>query len=123
MLKHCVFLNFKNDVSDDEKEAIMAGLARLVGVADGLIDMTFGPNLDFEKKTPDFDYGFIVKFRDRKAHLAYETHQSHVEMGGRLVAGCYGGVEGIVVFDVDVDSAAKPGASIIAADDGQNPSD
>ena len=118
MLKHCVFLNFKNDVSDDEKEAIMAGLASLVGVVDGLIDMTFGPNLDFEKKSPDFDYGFIVTFRDRQAHLAYETHKTHVVMGGRLVAACHGGVDGIVVFDVDVDSAAKPAASIIAADDG-----
>jgi hypothetical protein len=106
MLKHCVFLNFKDDVSDDEKITIMKGLASLVGVVDGLVDMSFGPNLDFEKKTPDFDYGFIVTFRDRKAHLAYETHETHIEMGGRLVAACKGGVEGIAVFDLDIGNAA-----------------
>ncbi len=102
MLKHCVFLNFKNDVSGDEKEAIMAGLASLIGIVDGLIDMTHGPNLDFEKKTPEFDYGFIVTFRDRQAHMAYEAHETHVEMGGRLVDSCIDGYEGITVFDLEV---------------------
>lgn len=102
MLKHCVFLNFKNEVTNDEKEDIMAGLASLVGVIDGVIDMTFGPNLDFEAKTPDFDYGFIVTFRDRQAHLAYVMHETHVEMGGRLVASCVGGYSGITVFDLEV---------------------
>ena len=110
MLKHCVFLNFKNDVPTGEKEAIMEGLASLVGVVDGMVAMSFGPNLDFEKKTPDFDYGFIVTFRDRNAHLAYETHEAHIEMGGRLVAACDGGVDGIVVFDVEVDMATKSAA-------------
>jgi len=103
MLKHCVFINFKSDVLIGEKEAIMEGLASLVGVVDGVIDMSFGPNLDFEKKSPDFDYGFIMTFRDRKAHLAYETHEIHLEMGARLVAASCGGVDGIVVFDVETD--------------------
>lgn len=102
MLKHCVFLNFKNEVSNSEKEDIMAGLASLVGVVDGVIDMSFGHNMDFENKTPDFDYGFIVTFRDRKAHLAYEVHETHVEMGSKLVDSCIGGYEGIMVFDLEV---------------------
>lgn len=101
MLKHCVFLNFKNNFSEDEKKDIMTDLAGLVGVVDGMTDMTFGPNLDFEMKTPDFDYGFIVTFRDRAAHLAYETHSTHVEMGAKLVAACTGGAQGIIVFDLE----------------------
>ena len=113
MLKHCVFLNFKDDVLNGEKEAIMEGLVSLVGVVDGMIDMSFGPNLDFEKKTPDFDYGFIISFRDRKAHLSYEAHETHVEMGSRLVAACDGGVDGIVVFDLDVFASEN------TADDGK----
>lgn len=80
----------------------MEGLASLVDVVDGVLDMSFGSNLDFENKTPEFDYGFVVTFRDRNAHLAYEMHKTHVEMGGRLVDACVGDYEGITVFDLEV---------------------
>jgi len=102
MLKHCVFLNFRDDVSDVEITEIMTGLAALTNETDGMIDMKFGPNLDYENKTPDFNYGFIATFRDRDAHLAYEGNAQHIKLGGRLVDCCNGGHAGISVFDLSV---------------------
>lgn len=100
MLIHCVFVNFRAEVEAKTRSEILGGFGTLVGVVDGMIDYAFGPNLDFENKSPDFADGFIVTFRDRAAHLAYESHPQHVELGGKLVGLCEGGHDGILVFDI-----------------------
>ena len=102
MLLHCVFLNFRGDVPEAEKAEILTALGALKSEVDGFLDYAWGPNLDFEAKSPDHGMGFVCTFRDRAAHLAYERHPRHVELGGRLVAGCVGGAEGIVVYDLDI---------------------
>ena len=44
----------------------------------GLLDFCFSANLNFENKSTDYGDGFIVTFKDRDAHLAYERHPHHV---------------------------------------------
>lgn len=101
MLIHCVFLNVKPEISDDEITSIMAGLGELVGEVPGMVNLWLGPNRDYEAKSPDHKHGFVVLFEDREAHIAYENHQKHKELGGRLVASCVGGADGIVVYDIE----------------------
>ena len=87
MLKHCVFVNLKEDVDAEAREAVLSGFGTLVGEIDGMLDYCRGPNLDFEAKSPDYSWGFIVTFRDRTAHLAYEQHPRqprHVLDGKKL---------------------------------------
>lgn len=105
MLAHCVFLNVADDQSADAPEEVLRALGELRNEVDGMLGYEWGPNRDFEEKTPDYTYGFVVMFRDREAHLAYERHPKHVELGGRLVAMCKGGADGITVFDLDCASA------------------
>lgn len=103
MLKHCVFVNLKEDVGAEARDAVLSGFGTLVGEIDGMLDYVWGRNLDFEAKSPDYGYGFIVTFRDRAAHLAYERHPKHIELGGKLVAMCKGGHAGILVFDLQAE--------------------
>ncbi len=102
MLKHCVFVNLKDDVHPAERDAVLSGFGTLVGEVDGMLDYSYGPNLDFEAKSADYAWGFIVTFRDRTAHLAYERHPKHVELGLQLVEMCKDGHAGISVFDLEV---------------------
>lgn len=101
MLAHCVFLNFRPEHDQSARMAVLEGLGELKDEVDGMLAYHFGPNLDFEKKSADYEEGFIVFFRDREAHLAYERHPRHVELGGQLVAMCEGGADGIMVYDID----------------------
>jgi hypothetical protein len=101
MLKHCVFLNFRDDVPVADRSAVLQGLGDIMPEVPGMISYDSGPNLDFEGKSPAYDHGFIVTFRDRAAHLAYEGHPRHVELGGQLVSMCLGGHDGIMVVDLD----------------------
>lgn len=101
MLKHCVFLSLRSDAEMASVEEAMRLLQGLVGKVDGMIDFTCGPNRDFENKSEDYHFGFIVTFADREAHLAYERHPDHVMAGGILIAACRGGYEGIFVADLE----------------------
>jgi len=102
VLKHCVFMNYKAEVNAIERKDVMENLAKLMGQVDGLLAFEYGDNLDFENKSGIYQDGFIVTFKDRQSHLAYEAHPEHIKAGGRLVDMCVGGHNGIIVFDLDV---------------------
>ncbi len=102
MLKHCVFVKFRDDTDLKSRARVLAGFGELVDKVDGMLAYDFGPNLDFENKSQDYSDGFIVTFRDRAAHLEYENHPRHQELGKELVSMCKGGYAGILVFDLTV---------------------
>lgn len=101
MLKHCVFLSLRSDAEMASVEEAMGRLQSLVGKIDGMIDFVCGPNRDFENKSGNYQFGFVVTFADRDAHLAYERHPDHEAAGGMLIEACRGGYEGIFVVDLD----------------------
>lgn len=102
MLLHCVFLNFRSDTDPDEQERILRTLGALKDEVPGMLGYDHGPNLDFEDKSAEYASGFVIRFRDRAAHLAYERHPEHVALGSELVEMCEGGEDGILVFDLEV---------------------
>jgi hypothetical protein len=103
MLLHCVFCAFRSDADPREIQEVMDDLAALRSEVEGMIDFRHGPNRDFESKSPRHGHGFVITFRDRAAHLAYDGHPRHKEAGARLVALCEGGYDGIVVYDLEAD--------------------
>lgn len=102
MLKHCVFVNFKEDSAPADRQAVLSGFAKVADDVPGMVDYCHGPNLDYENKSATYGDGFIVTFTDRDAHLAYENHPLHQELGARLVSMCVGGHDGIIVFDLEI---------------------
>ena len=101
MIKHCVFLNFKSEISESEQFDIFEGLSNLKNQVEGLNDFEYGNNLDFEQKSADFNSGFIASFENRQALLEYNEHPEHALLGSKLVSMCKGGHQGIIVFDIE----------------------
>ena len=102
MLIHCVFLTFRPEIAEAEIAACMDRLAGLQSEVEGMLSFAAGPNRDYEAKSPDHRFGFVITFRDRAAHLAYDAHSDHKAAGGWLVASCIGGYDGIAVYDLEV---------------------
>lgn len=102
MLKHCVFVQFKPEHAQAARDAVLAGFAKVSEDVPGMLDYCYGPNRDFENKSAVYRDGFIVTFTDRDAHLAYEAHPLHQEIGSKMVEMCEGGHAGIIVFDLEV---------------------
>ena len=100
MLKHCVFLNFKTEISESEQFDIFEGLSMLKDQIEGWVEFEYGNNLDFEHKSADYNSGFIASFENRQALLEYNEHPEHALLGSKLVSMCKGGHQGIIVFDI-----------------------
>ena len=101
MLKHCVFLNFRTEVSQSEQFDIFEGLSMLKDQIEGLVEFEYGNNLDFEHKSADYNSGFIASFENRQALLEYNENPEHALLGSKLVSMCKGGHKGIIVFDIE----------------------
>ncbi|HEV7277331.1 MAG TPA: Dabb family protein [Devosiaceae bacterium] len=103
MIRHCVFVKFRPDVDEAERQGIFEQLAALQQVLDGFLGIAFGPNASPEGLAQGFEHGFIIDFADTAARDAYLVHPDHKAAGGRLVAALQGGREGLIVFDMDND--------------------
>jgi heme-degrading monooxygenase HmoA len=102
MLIHCVFCDIRPDAPRADLDAVYASFAALVGRVDGMLSFQSGPNRDYEAKSARYTEGFVVTFRDRAAHLAYDSHPEHRAAGARLCSLCTGGYDGITVYDLEV---------------------
>lgn len=102
MIRHCVFVKFRPDVSADERAGIYSGLNALVGQIDGLLSADFGPNISPEGMAKGFNDGFIMNLADAAARDRYLVNPAHKAAGARLVAALEGGTDGLMVFDMEV---------------------
>lgn len=102
MIRHCVFVKFRNDVGIGERKAIHADLEALRQVVGGMGTVHFSANVSPEPFARGFSDGFTIDFRDAAARDAYLAHEAHQRAGARLVAALEGGIDGLMVFDLDI---------------------
>ena len=101
MIQHVVLLSLVPDYDETELGQVMRGLADLGEQLEGFTAFSHGPNQDFEEKSADYGYGFICTFTDQAALARYAGDTRHQALGGRLVALCVSGAEGIFVADIE----------------------
>jgi hypothetical protein len=102
MIRHCVLVKFRPDVSDEERAVIYADLGALVGQIDGLLSAHFGANVSPEGLAQGYNDGFIMDLADEAARDRYLADPAHKAAGSRLVAALEGGVAGLLVFDLEL---------------------
>ncbi|MDG4881803.1 Dabb family protein [Mesorhizobium sp. WSM4884] len=101
MIRHCVLVRFRDDVPAAERTAIHADLEALRSVIDGMGGVHFSANVSPEPFARGFTHGFTIDFRDAAARDAYLLHEAHQRAGARLVAALDGGIDGLLVFDLE----------------------
>jgi hypothetical protein len=102
MIRHIVLVRFRDDVSEEHKQEIYADLHALVGKIDGLERAHFGPNVSPEGLSKGFRDGFVMDLRDAESRDRYLADPRHQAAGGKLVAACEGGLDGVLPFDLEV---------------------
>ncbi len=101
MIRHCVFIRFKDSVSVEERSAILADIAALQSLVPGYLAVDIGPNVSPEGLGKGYTNGFIIDFADATARDAYLVHPAHEKAGGRIVAATEGGIDGVFVYDFE----------------------
>ena len=103
MIRHCVFIRFRTEVSQAEKDGIWANIRALKAVVPGYLAAYIGSNVSPETgMDKGFSEGFVIDFADSAARDAYLVHPDHEKAGGRIGAAADGGVAGILVYDLKV---------------------
>ena len=102
MIRHCVLVRFRPEVTQQDRAAIYAELESLREVVPGFLAMSAGPNVSPEGVHQGFVDGFTMDFTDEAARNAYLIHPDHKAAGAKLVAALEGGRDGLIVFDMVV---------------------
>ncbi len=101
MLKHCVFIRFRPEISTEQRVALYQALQSLESQLSGWLGFLAGANVTPELgMDKGYNGGFIIDFADEAARDAYLQNPDHQQLGQRLVAAAVDGVAGIMVFDL-----------------------
>ncbi|MGH6858647.1 MAG: Dabb family protein [Phyllobacterium sp.] len=103
MIRHCVFIRFRNDVPPPDRQSLYRDLDALCAKLTGALMFKAGANISPEAgMDKGFSEGFILDFTDAAARDVYLVHPEHQAIAGRIVSAAEGAAGGIFVFDLDV---------------------
>jgi hypothetical protein len=102
MIRHIVMTKFKPDVAEDKIRGIYDGLSALTEKLPGAANSTGGRSESPEQIERGYMHGFVIDFDSWDALQTYADNPEHKALGGQLVANAVGGIEGILVLDLDV---------------------
>lgn len=103
MIRHCVFIRFKPETPVAIKQNIYQEIQALKPRLEGLLAVHVADNCSPEAgMDKGYSEGFIVDFVDAAARDRYLHDEEHQRTGARLVAAASGGLDGILVYDLEV---------------------
>lgn len=102
MIRHIVLTKFKPETTEDKIAEIYAGLSGLADKLPGAQGFTGGRSESPEQIERGYMHGFVIDFESWEALQNYAGNEEHQALGGQLVANAVGGIDGILVLDLDV---------------------
>ncbi|MCH2078246.1 MAG: Dabb family protein [Rhodobacteraceae bacterium] len=101
MIRHIVLVKFKPDVSEDTIARIFDELREIKNHVAGVGEIVAGRSESPEQIERGYMHGFTVDMESWEALQAYQDHPEHKKVGGQLVENAIGGIDGILVLDIE----------------------
>ena len=86
MFRHVVMFRFTDEATDEQKEAIRAGLGRLPDLISEIRAYRFGDDAGLNEG--NFDFVVTADFDDADGFLAYRDHPDHKKLVAEVLAPC-----------------------------------
>ena len=102
MIRHIVLTRFKPEITEEKIAGIYDSLADLTDKLPGALDFRGGRSQSPEQIERGYMHGFTIDFSDWDALRTYAENETHQSLGGQLVANAVGGLDGILVLDLEV---------------------
>jgi hypothetical protein len=102
MIRHIVLVKFPADARSEAIDALFCSLDDLRAVLPGMLSFKGGANVSPEGLSRGFTHVFVADFADVAARDAYLVHPAHQAAGAKLVAAAAGGIDGLIVMDIDI---------------------
>ncbi|MFK7890781.1 MAG: Dabb family protein [Granulosicoccus sp.] len=104
MIRHCVFIRFKPEVSRERIEELFSEIDAIKHHLDGVLAVHVGTNVSPEEgMDKGYSDGFIVDFSHPQARDNYLEDAEHQAVGAKLVEAAVDGIEGILVYDLEIE--------------------
>ena len=75
MFRHVVLFTWKDDATEEQKQALHDGLAKMPPAIDVIRAYRFGP--DAGVNAANFDYAVVADFDDKDGYVTYRDHPVH----------------------------------------------
>jgi hypothetical protein len=102
MIRHTVLVKFPADARAETIDGVFRALDDLRAALPGMLSFKSGPNVSPEGLARGFTHAFVADFVDAAARDAYLVHADHQSAGARLIAAAEGGIDGLIVVDIDI---------------------
>ena len=102
MIRHIVLTRFAPATSEDVIAQIYAQLQALVVRLPGVSGFHGGGSASPEQLERGYHHGFTIDFDSWAALATYAEHPDHKALGAQLVQHAEGGIDGILVLDIEV---------------------
>lgn len=102
MIRHIVLVRFRAEVSEAQIAGIFSAIPRLAEKLPGVLAFASGRSESPEKIERGYLHGFTIDFASWADLQTYADDPDHKAFGGQLVAHAVGGIDGILVFDLDI---------------------
>ncbi|WP_299374083.1 Dabb family protein [uncultured Tateyamaria sp.] len=102
MIRHMVLTRFAPGTDAATIASIYAGLSALVDRLPGARGFVGGASHSPEQIERGYKHGFTIDFDSWDALQTYAEHPEHKVLGAQLVAHAEGGVDGLIVLDIEV---------------------
>ena len=77
VLRHVVLFKFKDDLTKEQVNEVVAAFAGLPKKIDLIRDFEWGTDVSVENRSQGFTHAFLVTFADEKGRDAYLKHPAH----------------------------------------------
>ncbi len=84
MFRHCVMMKFADDATDDQREAVRAGIAALPDKIEEIRVYTVGFNAG--DRPDNYDLVAVGDFDNKADYDTYAAHPDHVELIQNVIA-------------------------------------
>lgn len=101
MIRHIVLTKFKPEAAEEKIAEIYRGLADLAERLPGAQNFTGGRSESPEQIERGYMHGFVIDFDSWDALQTYADDPEHQGLGGQLVENAVGGIDGILVLDLN----------------------
>ncbi|GGB60303.1 hypothetical protein GCM10011316_35440 [Roseibium aquae] len=102
MIRHMVLTKFKPETDETTIRHIFDGLCALVATLPGASGFVAGPSESPEQMERGYTHAFVIDFECWAALETYAVHPDHLALGAILVDNTVGGIDGLLVLDLDV---------------------
>jgi hypothetical protein len=105
MIRHCVFINFQDNITQLQKSDLLNKIHSLKSRLPGIITVLIGGNVSPEAgMDKGFSDGFMIDFTTAADRDIYLKDAEHQQIGAELVKSAKGGIAGILVYDIDINT-------------------